>query len=143
MRRSCGGGWRPCRTRRSSSSTCWIATAGGARIVRFHFNRRCEMSQERKPGVLRRAAAAVGRQVQRIFREVSSTVTDRVIPQGAAEIGQALYGSPGGGTTGYTPYGTGQRPAPIYQPPQQARGFDQRLAEYASRGAQRGRQQER
>ena len=59
------------------------------------------MSQEKRPGIIRRAAAFVGRQVGRIFRETGQTLTDKVIPQGAAELGQALYGSPGGvGSTG-------------------------------------------
>jgi hypothetical protein len=71
--------------------------------------------------MFRRMMAHLGGRIAAIPREVSSTVVNRIIPQGAAELAQALNH----GSVGYVPYGAPQ-------------SFDSRLNQYASRGSSPG-----
>lgn len=65
--------------------------------------------------------------VKAIPSEVAATLTDKVIPQGSAELAQALYTG-----QGYVPYGPGQKPLAVEAPP---RDHEAMLNEHAARGA--------
>ena len=57
-------------------------------------------------GILRSIAAHLASRIKAIPSEIATAITDKIIPQGAAEISQALFagGSP------YVPYGSTQHP---------------------------------
>jgi hypothetical protein len=49
-----------------------------------------------------------------MIRETAQTVTDRVIPQGAAELAQGLVGNAANNHgSAYVPYGHAQAPVPV------------------------------
>ena len=95
-------------------------------------------------GILRSIAAHLASRIKAIPSEIATAITDKIIPQGAAEISQALFagGSP------YVPYGSTQRPlptaetqaqqtvqAPAAQAPQAgtAHDYEKMLASHAAR----------
>lgn len=70
--------------------------------------------------------------VKAIPTEVASTVTDKVIPQGSAELSQALFTG-----NGYVPYGPGQSPLAVEDG---AKDHAAMLDAYAARGKGQERQ---
>ena len=94
------------------------------------------MARGERPGFFERVASHVGDRLAAIPGEVAQTVTEKVIPQGATEIAQALYG--GGQSNVFTPYGHAQQPLTVEGPQQQS--YTEMLRDAARRG---GREQER
>ena len=64
----------------------------------------------------------------RVAKEAAQTLTQRVIPQGAAELSQALFSQ----SNAYVPYGQGQRPVAPAQGPQQS--YQEMLRAASQRG---------
>lgn len=62
-------------------------------------------------GLIRSALAHLGNRLNPVtmVREALAAFPDKIIPQGAAEIGQALFA----GGNPYTPYGPTERPLPM------------------------------
>jgi hypothetical protein len=92
------------------------------------------MDQDKRPrGLLRAAGRELVEGIKRFGKEIAETLTDKVIPQGSAEVAQALYTG-----SAFTPYGAAQSPLEPYpvqgeKGPQQS--FEQTLDGYASRAS--------
>ena len=63
-----------------------------------------------------------------VITEAVMPAVEKMIPQGAAELGQALYTG-----SGYMPYGATERPMEI-EPAMNQEGFNSLLDSYAARG---------
>ena len=70
----------------------------------------------------------IGDRLKAIPSEVASTLTDKVIPQGATEVVQAIYAG-----HAFTPYGSAQQPLDIEGPQM---SYQDTLRDAAQRGGQ-------
>jgi hypothetical protein len=90
-----------------------------------------------KKSLLRRIGSHLWERVKAIGPEAFETLTDKVIPQGASEIAQAINSQ----SNAYVPYGAAQRPTEV-QVPQTS--YDDMLREASQRGGpEQSREMER
>jgi hypothetical protein len=97
------------------------------------------MPDERKPGLFRRVASHQAGRIMAIPGEVAETLTDKVIPQGASEVAQALNSR----ADGYVPYGAAQRPLEVEGPAVSYRGSLRESSRRAGPEQGRGNEVER
>ncbi len=82
-----------------------------------------------KKSLLSRFGTELGAAISDIANGAIDLMADKVIPQGAAELSQALNGQ----SNAYVPYGTAQQPLDVEGPQQ---SYQAMLRSYAERGAQ-------
>ncbi len=90
------------------------------------------MAEEQRKSLLGRAGSHLVGRIKAILPEIFATVTDKVIPQGAAELSQALYSQ----SNAYVPYGAGQRSVDVVEPIQAPKQSYEAKVQTASKGVQ-------
>lgn len=89
-----------------------------------------------KKGIVQRIAAHIAERLKptTILKEATQTVTDKVVPLGAAELAHGLIGNADGrGGPAFVPYGSSQRPLDVAGPGQ---SYNQAIRDAAARASQ-------